>query len=219
MVGGPRPTLMLPAALATLALVWAAMLWLGGTGTDRLVLDALYDAGALLGRDVVGAATHLGAYPVLVGLTLLGLVALLARGERQRALLLTGLATIGPLFVELQKNWFGRLRPHDQEHLVMVQSYSFPSGHSANSLLIWLGLTLLVVENPRARPFAIACALLIAGAVGLSRPMLGVHWPSDVVGGWALALFMLLLLSRLAGVPLARAGTSNQHDHSSTEVE
>ncbi len=219
MVGGSHADLKLAAALTLLALVWGAMLWLGGTGADRTILDALYHAGAPLGRDIVGAITHLGAYPVLVGLTLLGLVALLARREWRRALLLTGLATIGPLFVELQKNWFGRLRPHDQEHLVMVQSYSFPSGHSANSLLIWLGLAMLVVENSRARPFAIACALLIAGAVGLSRPMLGVHWPSDVVGGWALALFMLLLLSRLAGVLLGRAGTANPPAHSSTEGE
>ncbi len=219
MVGGSRADLKLAAALALLARVWGAMLWLGGTGADRTILAALYHAGTPLGRDVVGAITHLGAYPVLVGLTLLGLIALLARGERRRTVLLAGLTTLGPLFVELQKNWFGRLRPHDQEHLVIVQSYSFPSGHSANSLLIWLSVALLVVEGPRARPFAIAAALLVATAVGLSRPMLGVHWPSDVVGGWALALFMLLLLSRLAGVPLGRAGTAAAPAHSPREGE
>ena len=219
MVGGSRADLKLAAALALLALLWGAMLWLGGTGADRTILDALYQAGAVPGREVVGAITHLGAYPVLVGLALLGLIALLARGERRRAMLLAGLATLGPLFVELQKHWFGRLRPHDQEHLVVVQSYAFPSGHSANSLLIWLSVALLVVEGPRARPFAIVAALLIAGAVGLSRPMLGVHWPSDVVGGWALALFLLLLLSRLAGVPLGRAGTAAAPAHSLREGE
>lgn len=202
MVGGPRPVAPLALALAGLALVWAAMLWFGGTATDRAILDAIYVGGAPLRFEIAGAATHLGSYPVLVGFTLLGLTGLLARGESRRALLLALLVTTGPLLVELQKGWIGRLRPHDQEHLVAVQSYAFPSGHSANSLLIWLALALLTVEGRRARQIAIAGALLIAGAVSLSRPALGVHWPSDVVGGWALALFWLLLLARLLRVPL-----------------
>ncbi|HYD14344.1 MAG TPA: phosphatase PAP2 family protein [Allosphingosinicella sp.] len=217
MVGGSRAVLRPAIALAALALIWGAMLWLGGTGADRAILDALYDAGAPLRYAIAGAITHLGAYPVLVGFTLLGLVALLARGEGRRALLLALLVTSGPLFVELQKNWFGRLRPHDQ-HLVAVQSYAFPSGHSANSLLIWLSLALLVVEGPRRR-WAIAGALVIALAVGLSRPMLGVHWPSDVIGGWALALFWMLFWSRLLGVPLTGAGTQARPAHSSAEGE
>ncbi len=190
-------------ALAGLALVWGAMLWLGGTGADRDILAALYAAGAPLRFEIAGAVTHLGAYPTLVGFTLLGLIALLGRGESRRALLLAAFVTTGPLFVELQKGWIGRLRPHDQEHLVAVQSYAFPSGHSANALLIWLGLALLVVEGPRARMVAVAGALLIAAAVGVSRIVLGVHWPSDVVGGWAHGLFWMLLLARLARVPLS----------------
>ena len=92
-------------------------------------------------------------------------------------------------------------------------------GGSRADLKLAAALALLVVEGPRARPFAIAAALLIAGAVGLSRPMLGVHWPSDVVGGWGLALFLLLLLSRLAGVPLGRAGTAAAPAHSLREGE
>lgn len=201
MVGGPRPIAPLALTLAGLAIVWAAMLWLGGTGADRTILHAIYTAGAPL-RVIAGVVTHVGAYLTLLGFTLLGAIAVLARGERRRALLLAVLVTTGPLLVELQKGWFGRLRPHDQEHLVAVQSYAFPSGHSANSLLILLSLALLVVEGPRARKVAVAGALLIAFMVGLSRMVLGVHWPSDVVGGWALALFWLLLWSRLLKVPL-----------------
>ena len=202
MVGGSRPVAPLALALAGLALVWGAMLWFGGTATDRAVLDAIHDAGAPLRWEIAGAVTHLGAYPVLVGFALLGLIGLLARGESRKSLLLALLVTTEPLLVELQKGWIGRLRPHDQEHLVAVQSYAFPSGHSANSLLIWLSLALLCVAGQRARKAAIAGALLIAVVVGVSRPVLGVHWPSDVVGGWALALFWLLLMARLTGVSL-----------------
>jgi undecaprenyl-diphosphatase len=194
-------------ALAGLALVWGAMLWLGGTGADPTNLDALYAGQAPLRAQIAGAVTQLGAYPTVVGFSLLGLIALLLRGERRRALLLAMLVTTGPLLGELQKDWIGRLRPHDQEHLVAVQSHAFPSGHSANAVFLWLGLALLVVEGARARRGAVAGALLIAGMVGLSRLMLGVHWPSDVLAGWALALLWLLLLARLAGVPLDGRGT------------
>jgi undecaprenyl-diphosphatase len=219
LVGRPRELMPLALALAALAALWGAMLWLGGTGADRTILDALYAGGAPLRYELAGAVTHLGTYPTVVAFALLGLVALLGRGESRRALLLSLLVTTGPLFVELQKTWFGRLRPHDQEHLVVVQSYAFPSGHSANAMLIWLGLALLAVEGPRVRPLAIAGALLIAFLVGLSRIVLGVHWPSDVVGGWALALFWLLLLSHLLGVPLTRAGTPARLAHSPSKGE
>ena len=208
---GPRPLTPLAFALAGLALVWGAMLRLGGTGADRTILDALYAGGAPLRARIAGAVTQLGAYPTVVGFSLLGLIALLVRGERRRALLLAALVTTGPLLVELQKGWIGRLRPHDQEHLVAVQTHAFPSGHSANAVFVWLGLALLVVEGPLARRAAVAGALLLAGAVGLSRVMLGVHWPSDVLAGWALALFWLLLLARLTGVRLGRPGTPPPH--------
>lgn len=204
MVGDPRS--IAPAALALaltgLALVWGAMLWLGGSDTDKALLAALYAAGAQLGPSLVEAVTHIGAFLVLAGFALIGVIGLLARGEMRRAFLLTWLTITGPLLVELQKGWIGRLRPHDQEHLVVMQSYAFPSGHSANSLLIWLSIALLCMEGPRARKVAIAGALLVALLIGLSRPMLGVHWPSDVIGGWALGLFWLLLWARLLKVPL-----------------
>jgi membrane-associated phospholipid phosphatase len=107
------------------------------------------------------------------------------------------------LVVELLKRWIGRLRPHDQEHmLVQVQSYAFPSGHTSNATVVWLGLALLLVRGERARLVAIAAAAMLAVAIGLSRNMLGVHWPSDVVGGWAFGLFWIVLLARVSRVPL-----------------
>ena len=103
----------------------------------------------------------------------------------------------------LQKDWAGRLRPEDQQHLVAAQSYAFPSGHAANATLVWLCLALLLPRGPRARLAAIWAAVWLALAVGLSRIMLGVHWPSDVIAGWAFGLFWALLLLRLSGRPLA----------------
>lgn len=202
MVGRPRPLIPLALALAGLALVWGAMLRLGGSDSDRALFTALYAGGDAVLFRVARVVTELGAYPTLLALTLTGLIVLIARRSWRQAWLLAASIVTGPLLVELQKDWIGRLRPGDQLHLVGTQSFAFPSGHTANATLIWLSLALLFVRGPHARPAAIAGAALLAVAIGFSRVMLGVHWPTDVVAGWALGLFWLLLLFRLAGVPL-----------------
>ncbi|MEA3012214.1 MAG: hypothetical protein QOD42_759 [Sphingomonadales bacterium] len=191
------------AVLAALALLWAAMLWLGGAGLDRALLAHLYAGDSPWGR-AAQTVTELGSFPVVMALAAIGALLLVRRSRIRAALLLLALPMSGGLVVELLKRWIGRLRPHDQEHLlVQVQSYAFPSGHTTNATMVWLGLALLLVSGPRARPIAIAAAAMLAVAIGLSRNLLGVHWPSDVVGGWAFGLFWILLLARLSRVPLS----------------
>lgn len=190
--------------LAALALVWAAMLWLGGAEGDRAVLAFLYAGDNPGWGRAARTITELGSFPVVMSLAVIGGLLLARRGQMRAAWLLLALPVTSGLIVELLKRWIGRLRPHDQEHLLVeVQSYAFPSGHTANATVVWLGLALLLVRGARARPIAIAAAALLAVAIGLSRNMLGVHWPSDVVGGWALGLFWMLLLARLTRVPLS----------------
>lgn len=189
--------------LAALALVWAAMLWLGGDALDRAVLARLYAGDSPAWGRAAQTVTELGSFPVVMALAAIGALLLARRNRIRAALLLLVLPLSTGLIVELLKRWIGRLRPHDQEHmLVEVQSYAFPSGHTANATVVWLGLALLLVRGRRARLFAIAAAALLAVAIGLSRNLLGVHWPSDVVGGWAFGLFWILLLARLSRVPL-----------------
>ena len=82
---------------------------------------------------------------------------------------------------------------------MVVKTSSFPSGHAANSMIFYLALALVLTAGTRwHRPAAVA-ALLLSLLIGTSRVMLGVHWPSDVVGGWAFGLLWVLLTLRLAG--------------------
>lgn len=191
-------------ALAALALVYAAMLLLGAGSADQAILGALYVGDRPALTAFARVVTRLGGFTELLPFILAAAIAGWALRRDWRApACFVAMVLAGRLFVELQKGWVMRLRPDPLEQLAPIQSYAFPSGHSANAVMVWLGAALLVARGP-ARPWAIAAAALIAVLVGLSRPMLGVHWPSDVLGGWSFGLAWTLILVTLS----ARLGTS-----------
>ncbi len=204
----------MPFALIGLVIAWGVMLAFGGLEFDRGLLIFGY---AGRNPDLAEAArwiTKLGDAEVLLPATLLGTTILAVRRDWRRAALLAGVTLSGRLAVELQKDWAARLRPDANDHLVAVQSLSFPSGHAANSALVWLCLALLLPRSARGRMSAVWAAAWLAIAVGVSRVMLGVHWPSDVIAGWSFGLFWMLLVLRLAGHPLDE-GTPGAPAHSS----
>ena len=169
--------------------LWIAMLVLGAGAADRDLLLALYAreepwlALAALGF------TKLGDWWTVVAVTVLGALWLLYRGKLWAALTLLIATFTGRALIILQKVYFARLRPEEHLRMVEVSSLSFPSGHAANSTIAYVTLALLLFDDPRRRRIAAALSVALAVLIGLSRPMLGVHWPSDVVGGWAFGLF------------------------------
>jgi membrane-associated phospholipid phosphatase len=98
-----------------------------------------------------------------------------------------GWMAIGSTLRFLISQLIARPRPSLDLRLVEASGFAFPSGHTTTAT-IGLGLTayLLWQVSSRNRHFVVAAlALLGAVAVGLSRSYLGVHWPTDVLGGWA----------------------------------
>jgi undecaprenyl-diphosphatase len=82
----------------------------------------------------------------------------------------------------LLKEAFARDRPALVPALDQVTDLSFPSGHAAGAMALYLTAAMLIPgERPHLR---VTLALLCAVVVGISRILLGVHFPSDVVGGW-----------------------------------
>ena len=183
---------------AALGLLWLAMMMTGTGPLDRTVLDAIYAADHPALRSVAMFATMFGEWPFVVAVTLVAGLALLLWGHRRQSMLFLGIVLIGRVLVELQKVGIGRLRPEERAHLVPVKSLSFPSGHSANSMIAYLTIALLAFDDPKHRRWAVAAAVSLSVLIGLSRPMLGVHWPSDVVAGWAFGLFWTLLVVGLS---------------------
>jgi undecaprenyl-diphosphatase len=74
---------------------------------------------------------------------------------------------------------FARARPHLTPWLDDAGDMSYPSGHAAGSMVVLLAAVLLIRER-WLQWVAVALSL----AIGMTRPMLGMHWPSDVIGGW-----------------------------------
>ena len=91
-----------------------------------------------------------------------------------------------------------RVRPDLEPHLVVVKTSSFPSGHAASSTIFYLTVALVLAGGSRWRFTATAAAIILALLIGISRVMLGVHWPSDVIGGWAFGMLWVLLTLRLS---------------------
>lgn len=160
----------------------AILLWVRGGSAHGAPIGPDWFRAAMLDVTAIGGVTVLVLMIVLVA----GFLAL------QRHWLTLGLVlggTIsGSLAVTIVKNLVGRARPAITDHLVPVSTLSFPSGHAANSAIVYLTMATLLsqlVERRAARTYLFAGAALIVTMIGASRVYLGVHWPSDVLAGWA----------------------------------
>jgi undecaprenyl-diphosphatase len=192
------PSLRISIAAALLGLLWLWMLTVGTGAADDDILRALYAGGHPLWIALARGFTFLGSawFAIPASLSAIGL--LLWIGRRRAAVAALLVIAVGRLLVEAQKYAIERLRPIDEVHLVTVSTPSFPSGHAANSMIVCLTLAILFFGRTRWRHAAVAVALLLSLAIGLSRIMLGVHWPTDVIGGWAFGLLWVLVALPLA---------------------
>ncbi len=138
----------------------------------------------VLGRDV----SALGGTAVL-GLLTLVVAGYLAMQRHLRTMLFLLISVIGGLMVSsFAKQFFERPRPELVPYDSIVFSASFPSGHSMMSAVTYLTLAALLARlEPRRRIklYLLSVAVLLTVGVGISRVYLGVHWPSDVIAGWA----------------------------------
>jgi undecaprenyl-diphosphatase len=133
----------------------------------------------------------------------LGLVLSLALRRWQPFVLVLAADAVADGVTTLLKLAFGVHRPAEPGDLLGVpHSRSFPSGHTATSFAC---ATVLAALVPRAAPFVYVLAL----AIGYSRLYVGVHWPTDVLGGVVVGVATALLLlaaARRLSVPLRRRG-------------
>jgi membrane-associated phospholipid phosphatase len=193
-------------------LAWAGLLGLGwAIATFPSITD--WDSTVLLGihRYATPALdrampwfTDLGTvWGVLPGTLGLGLV--LLRRKQQRQAIFLFLAMLGALLLNIGiKGFWQRVRPNLWEGIPTLPDSSFPSGHATFSMAFFLAVVLISQNHPYRRRI-IWLGGLLAVWIGLSRAYLGVHYLSDVVGGWLLAFGWTVGLYRVMFFPVGKA--------------
>ena len=193
-----RREVMLVAVLAVLAGAAWGLIELADEGgaarfDERVLLAFRADPGDPIGsarvEDAMRDVTALGSLSVLAFLTL-AVVVYFALDRRPRTSLYVVVAVVGGTALTFAlKFLFDRPRPSLIAPEALPGDPSFPSGHAAISAVVYLTLGLLLaraVPERRLKVYVVALAVVLTLAVGVSRVYLGVHWPTDVLAGWAL---------------------------------
>ncbi|WP_165230774.1 phosphatase PAP2 family protein [Aquisphaera insulae] len=225
--------LMLAALLVGMLAVWGFLEIADGVAEgstrrfdDWLILrlrhpdDPSRPIGPIWFEDAVRDLTSLGSISILT--LVVGAVAGYLWIRRERfALAILFPATIGGLLASVAlKAVFNRPRPDPSLRLATAYFSSFPSGHTMNSAVVYLTIGLILsrlMTSARLRAYFLVLAFFLTLVVGLTRIYLGVHYPTDVLAGWAAGVTWMVavwLLIRRQRIP-----TNQQSDRSVSRTD
>ncbi len=125
----------------------------------------------------------------------------LRRGERREAAAWLGVGAAAAVVPELLKAAVARPRPALWPWLIPTSGWSFPSGHAVAGTALYPLLGWLALRGRGLGAWGYAAGFLVGVFIGLSRLYVGVHWPSDVLAGWAIGVV-------LSGVAVGRLDSS-----------
>lgn len=146
----------------------------------------------VLDRIMLGL-TFLGE-PMTLLILVLGIGLWLLRKQHRSQATTLAIAALGGVGLNfILKQVFRRARPLLWERLIDINTYSFPSGHAMVSLVV-LGTIgyILAVNFQRFRYWIFGVTLLLILGIGFSRLYLGVHWPTDIIAGYAAGFVWLV---------------------------
>jgi undecaprenyl-diphosphatase len=182
---------------------------------DRNAVDTLNHAvaGDRVAVTVLTAVTSLGGRTILVWLVTVSTAIMLIRRQYRLTayLVVTGLGALA--LDPAIKALVARLRPLVPSPVATAPGYSFPSGHVLDATVFY-GVMLLVflpIIPRRLRKLAMGLAIALVVAIGFSRVAIGVHYPSDVIGGWLLGVAWLAITAHAFGHWRTEAGQPPRH--------
>lgn len=145
-------------------------------------------------NEVVIAITHMGNWRTIVAIVAFLLLLKNTRYKIGVPLALSSTATL--LIYKVLKMTFQRPRPDEIYRLITESGFSFPSGHSLNGIFVYGMFTFLINRNCEDKTVKVLAnftfTMLVIG-IGLSRVFVGVHYPTDIIGGWTMGLAMLMV--------------------------
>ncbi|MEW2414416.1 phosphatase PAP2 family protein [Streptomyces sp. NPDC046866] len=189
---------LLAAVVTSLVIVrWAPLLSYDGTVARSLHADAV-------GHPAVTSAMRVLTDWVWDPWTMRALAAVACgwlwwRGDRRRALLIAGAAVAALLLSQGMKALVGRHRPIWPDPVVSADYAAYPSGHALTAAVV-CPLLLWLVPRSAPKPWRLAAWILALASVfgvGFTRIFLGVHWLSDVLGGWLLGVALAVAVIAL----------------------
>ena len=191
---------MLSAIAALFFFGWLAdeMLEGGTQRFDESVRNYIHEFAAPALTSVMQLASFLGSTLFLIIFGVIIVIALYLRKHRHGAILFT-ITTVGSsLLIFVLKRIFKRVRPEPFFNTILPSSDSFPSGHSLGAFCFYGALA--VILTARTDKVWLKILIWIAAAamillVGISRIYLGVHYPSDVVAGYAVGLIWVMTIA------------------------
>lgn len=192
---------MIPASLGLAAVALLCFGWLteevlerGTARFDSSVRELVHQFAAPPVTAIFRFVTNLGDWPVVMFATLALLFFFLYRGDRDHAgVVLVTMTGAGILDATL-KLAFHRLRPDPFFGGAKPTTYSFPSGHALISFCFYgliAGMLSFYLKKPWQRVLTWSIAAVLIALIGFSRIYLGVHWPSDVLAGYAAAIIWM----------------------------
>ncbi|MCC0178842.1 phosphatase PAP2 family protein [Waterburya agarophytonicola K14] len=138
--------------------------------------------------------TNLGNPSTVVVIVTISLALLLWRKYYQEAKIFLVDCLGGVILSYGLKLVFSKTRPDLWQSPITETSYSYPSGHALGSTILYGFLAyLLATRYPKFSWLIYAVAGLLIFAIGLSRLYLGVHWPTDIIGGYCIGFLWVVL--------------------------
>jgi membrane-associated phospholipid phosphatase len=169
----------------------------GVTAVDRPIWSWLVEHRSGTWTSVMEFISNAGSTVAMGLIALLVSVVLLFRApNRGKGTLVVVVAAGAGAIIRIAKPLVGRVRPPAEFRLVLETNQSFPSGHAlASAAIIGVVVVVLVpmIPSGRWRVVAVTAAAVFVLMVGVSRLYLGVHWSTDVLGGWLSGVGWLLL--------------------------
>ena len=185
------------ALVIALTAIWLVMLWPGFGDADRTILEPVYVGDRPLLKFLAVQLGHFGAPEATFLLTLGAALILVVQGRSWAAPAPPAALLFAHGLAVLQRDFLSRRRPDGLDGVESLQAPSLPPTRVVDPMAAYLLVALLLATDPRYRRLAIVAALLIGGSNGVVRVLLGHHWPSDSIAGWAFGAVVALLAYQL----------------------